>query len=75
MAKNENTVKASEMKDRNESELRSLLQSKVDELHKARFKQALGQLRQTHTMRVLRRDIARLQTVLTQRAGQAEERA
>jgi ribosomal protein L29 len=44
------------------------MQSKVDELHSARFKHALGQLSETHSLKTLRRDIARLQTILNERS-------
>jgi len=68
MANRENTVVAKELRDRNDAELKSLMQSKVDELQKTRFKHALGQLSETHALKTLRRDIARLQTVLNERS-------
>jgi len=58
-----------ELRERGEAELRSLLASKSDELHKVRFKHALGQLRQTHTLKALKRDVARIETVLHERAA------
>ena len=70
MARNENTVVARELRERNDAELRSLLGTKVEELHKVEFKKALGQLRETHTLKSLRRDIARLRTVLHERKEQ-----
>jgi large subunit ribosomal protein L29 len=66
MSKNEK-VKATELKDRHESELRSLLSNKQEELRKARFKHALNQLRETHSLKALRLDIAKINTVLSQR--------
>lgn len=66
MAKNENILKASELRKRGAAELKSLLDEKAEELHKTRFKLALGQQAKTHTLRQLRRDIARLQTVLNE---------
>ena len=51
-----------------------MLAGKVEQLHKAKLKKAIGQLRQTHELRLLKRDIARLSTVLTEktRAGSAK---
>jgi large subunit ribosomal protein L29 len=66
MSKNEK-VKATELKGRHESELRSLLSNKQEELRKARFKHALNQLRETHSLKALRLDIAKINTVLSQR--------
>lgn len=64
---NENTVKAREVRDRNEAEIESLLAAKVEELHSAKFQHALGQLRETHTLKALKRDIAKLRTVLAEK--------
>jgi large subunit ribosomal protein L29 len=71
--KNE-AVKVAELKDRHEAELRSLVANKLEELRKVRFKHALGQLRETHVLKGLRHDIAKINTVLTQRKAQVEER-
>jgi large subunit ribosomal protein L29 len=75
MAKNENIIVAKELRERGDAELRSLLASKREELHGVEFKQALGQLRETHTIRLLKRDIARLQTLLRERELHAKEQA
>lgn len=68
MAKKENQVVAKELRGQAEAELRSLLATKVEELHKANLKKAIGQLRTTHQLKLLKRDIARLSTVLNERA-------
>jgi large subunit ribosomal protein L29 len=68
MAKNENQNAAKELRDRGPAELKSLLAGKVEELFKAQFKHALGQLRTTHQLKTLRRDIARINTVLKEKA-------
>jgi len=75
MAKNENIVVAKELGERTDAELESLLASKGEELHRNKFKHALGQLRETHTLRSLRRDIARLRTVLGQRKAEKRDQA
>ena len=72
MAKIENAVVVKELAERGDAELKSLLDSKVEELHGVKFKHALGQLQETHTIKALKHDIARLQTVLSQRAQAAE---
>jgi large subunit ribosomal protein L29 len=71
MAKNENMVVAKELRERSEAELRSLLASKLEELHKVKFNHALGQLRDTHTLKLLKKDIARLKTVLREQTKEA----
>jgi large subunit ribosomal protein L29 len=67
MAKGDNQMAAKELRQRGDAELRSLLSQKHEELQKAQFKNALGQLRQTHNLKVLKRDIARVETVLNER--------
>ncbi len=69
-----NTVAAKELRERGDAELKSLLATKIEELQKARFKHALGQLRTTHTLKALKRDVARIETVLGQRATKAAEK-
>ena len=73
MAQNDEMIVAKELRERGDAELRSLLASKTEELHGVNFKQALGQLRETHTIKLLKRDIARLQTLLRERELQAKE--
>ena len=68
----EGTVIAKEMQSRSDSELKSLLAEKREELHGARFKHALGQLSNTSLLGGLKRDIARLKTILRQRASESE---
>jgi large subunit ribosomal protein L29 len=66
-----NQVAAKELRERGDAELKSLLAAKIEELHKARFKHALGQLRTTHTLLGLRREVARIETVLRERSRAA----
>ena len=68
----EGTVIAKEMQSRSEAELNSLLAEKREEFQKANFKHALGQLANTSLLGSLKRDIARLNTILRQRALNAE---
>ena len=61
------------------SEIRALeierIQAKLaevrEEMMKLRFQQVTGQLTDTSRLRILRRDIARMETVLSERAGEA----
>ena len=62
----ENVVVANELRSRNEAELQSLLKEKTEELHAVKFKKALGQLAQPHLVKQLKRDVARLRTVLNE---------
>lgn len=73
MAEHENMVVAKELRERSVAEIRSLLASKLEELHKVKFNHALGQLRDTHTLKLLKKDVARLKTVLKEQ--QAKETA
>jgi large subunit ribosomal protein L29 len=70
MAEVKEKVMASELRDRNDAELQSMLSEKVDELHGVKFKKALGQLAQSHFIKQLKQDIARLKTILNERTGQ-----
>lgn len=66
MTSEKNVIRAQEARQRGPAELQSLLSAKKEEWRQAQLKHACKQLRQTHTLRQLRRDIARLQTVLAE---------
>ena len=66
MAKRENAVVAQELRQRGAAELKSLVDAKKEELQRMKFKHLVGQLRQTHTLVELKRDIARLHTVIAE---------
>lgn len=51
------------------AELQQRAKSIAEELMKLRFRMATGQLEQTHRVRQLRRDFARIQTFLRPEAG------
>ena len=68
MPKKEEHLVTTELRKRPDAEIKSLLLTKIEELHKARFKHELKQLRDTHTLKILRHDIARLKTILNERA-------
>lgn len=68
MAEETEVIVAKELRSRSADELESLMNQKTDELHSAKFKNALGQLDKPHRMKQLRRDIARLKTVLNEKS-------
>ena len=65
------SVKPSELRNMRPGEIETKLTDAREELMKLRFQQVTGQLTDTSHMRVLRRDVARMQTILKQQA-QAE---
>jgi len=62
-------VKASELRTLSVPELQAKSRELRDELFNARVKRATGQLENTAKLRQLRRDVARVETVLTQMSG------
>jgi large subunit ribosomal protein L29 len=62
-------MKASELKEKSVAELQSQLQELLSEQFKLRMQKATGQLGQNHLIGQTRRDIARVKTVLAQKAG------
>ena len=63
-------MKASELKEKSVAELKSQLEELLSEQFKLRMQKATGQLGQTHLIGQSRRDIARVKTVLAQKAGE-----
>ena len=62
-------TKVSEFRDRSEDQLTDELTRLKKEQFNLRFQRASGQLENTARFRVVRHDIARIMTVLQQRAG------
>jgi large subunit ribosomal protein L29 len=58
------SVKTSELRALKPGEIETKLSDAREELMKLRFQQVTGQLTDTSHLRILRRDIARMQTVL-----------
>lgn len=63
-------MKASELKTKTPDELTSELASLKKEQFNLRFQRASGQLENTARVRQVRRDIARIKTILGQQAAQ-----
>jgi large subunit ribosomal protein L29 len=60
-------VKAEEIRELNEQEIRERIAEIQEELFRLRFRAATAELENPMLLRNLRRDVARLQTVLRQR--------
>ena len=64
-------MKAQELKDKSPEQLREQLLSLKKEAFNLRFQKATNQLENTARMRAVRRDVARIKTVLAQKAADA----
>ncbi len=64
-------MKPEEIRKLSKEEIAVKLSDSREELMKFRFQQVTGQLTDTSRLRLMRRDIARLETILRERAGAA----
>ena len=64
-------MNAQELRDKTPDQLREELSNLKKEAFNLRFQQATGQLENTARMRAVKRDVARVRTVLTQKAALA----
>ena len=62
-------MKASELREKSVEELNGVLLAQLKEQFKLRMQAATGQLGQSHLLAKTRKDIARIKTVLKQKAG------
>ncbi len=62
-------MKASELKEKTVEQLQEELLNLRREQFNLRMQAATGQLNQTHMMKQVRRDIARVKTILNEKAG------
>ena len=62
-------MKANEMREKSVDALQEQLFELLREQFNLRMQKATGQLSQTHLLKQVRRDIARVKTVLNQKAG------
>ena len=62
-------MNAAELKNKSVEELNTELHALLKEQFNLRMQKATGQLAQTHQVRSVRRNIARVKTVLGQKAG------
>ena len=63
-------MKAGELRDKSVEDLNRELLTLREEQFRLRMQKSTGQLGQTHLLRQNQRDIARVKTVLTQKAGE-----
>jgi large subunit ribosomal protein L29 len=61
-------TKVSDLRTLKSGEIETKLADAREELMKLRFQQVMGQLTDTSRLRILRRDIARMQTILHEQA-------
>jgi large subunit ribosomal protein L29 len=66
-------MKAQELRDKTPDQLRDELANLKKEAFNLRFQQATGQLEGTARMRTVKRDVARVMTVLNEKAAAAAE--
>ncbi|AMX01593.1 50S ribosomal protein L29 [Microbulbifer thermotolerans] len=66
-------MKTADLREKSVEELNQELLNQLEAQFKLRMQKSTGQLTQTHLLKQTRRDIARIKTVLTQKA--AQERA
>jgi large subunit ribosomal protein L29 len=64
-------MKAGDLRDKTPEQLREQLEALRKESFNLRFRRATGQLENTHQMRTVRRDAARVQTILNEKARTA----
>ena len=62
-------MKASELRVKSAAELQESLIEELEKQFKMRMKRATGQLEQSHEIQQVRRNIARIKTVLNETAG------
>lgn len=68
-------MNAQELREKSAEELREQLVALKKEAFNLRFQQASGQLENTARMRVVRRDVARVNTILNEMAAAAAKEA
>jgi large subunit ribosomal protein L29 len=66
-------TKVSELRNLQSGEIETKLSDAREELMKLRFQQVTGQLTDTSRLRILRREIARMQTILKEQAKAGTE--
>lgn len=64
-------MNAQELRDKTPDQLRDELAGLKKEAFNLRFQQATGQVENTARMRTVRRDVARVKTILNQKAAEA----
>ena len=68
-------MKSSEIRALSPEEIKSKLTDAREELMKLRFQQVTGQLTDTSRLRIIRRDVARMETILSEQMAEVEGEA
>lgn len=68
-------MKPNEVREKSDVELTRLVAELEEELFRLRFRQGAGQLKQTTTIRMARRNLARVKTILRERTLRADKGA
>jgi large subunit ribosomal protein L29 len=68
-------MKSREIRALNPEEVKSKIADAREELMKLRFQQVTGQLTDTSRLRTIRRDIARMETILSEQTAEVEGEA
>lgn len=68
-------MKSDEIRALNPEEIKSKLADAREELMKLRFQQVTGQLTDTSRLRIVRREIARMETILREQTAEVEGEA
>ncbi|HSC66478.1 MAG TPA: 50S ribosomal protein L29 [Cellvibrio sp.] len=63
-------MKTSDLRKKAGQELKSELNTQLEVQFKQKMQMATGQLAQTHLLKKVRRDVARIKTVLKEKAGE-----
>jgi len=68
-------MKSSEIRSLNSEEIKSKLSDAREELMKLRFQQVTGQLTDSSRLRIVRRGVARMETILREQMAETEGEA
>ena len=63
-------MKASELRAKSVDELQAALSGELEKQFKMRMQLSTGQMKETHEVKLARRNIARIKTVLNEKAGE-----
>jgi large subunit ribosomal protein L29 len=66
-------MKPSEIRQLSDEEIKQRIKELEEELFNLRFQKALGQLEKTHRFKMIRKDIARMKTILREREIEREK--
>ena len=62
-------MKVNELREKSVDQLNAELDAQLESQFKLRMQSSTGQLQQTHQMKQVRRTVARIKTLLTEKAG------